>query len=529
MRKLLLISLMFFFELGITIAQEKTLDPNQPVNTQIAADTLANGTHDPAKTVYKAESGQVYAFDGTLYVDFSLVIEGSDNTWIYKQATPPVFLQTPAATVRDMFNLRAGGSITVKNILFGGLLGDDNNIIEFIQNAAGDSIIVDNCVFSDHDSHAIKVTGGAIKVSITNCIFINGVRRRLNPFGGMPVRFDGSVKDILIENNTIVNAARELGNGGNFFKSRFIELHNTYVNQQINAHEIHWYSAIQANNIFYNWSWRGRVPSTNGYEAYFTTWEYFNDVKNKLDSVSLYNGYNLMYLDPKFLNYFKTQLAADTVEQCLLWNKDVDSTIEADNNFTIGKNYWQFDPRFATPPNNLDSMLAWDMAYWITQPATAPDWRLTPSVTYDANGSPVLNWPPAFNLSYSNDTLLTAGTDGLPLGDLNWFPDKKTIYETNRAQYIAALQDSMANAKYVYIPGDSASALITSKDITAIESNVSNVPNKYYLSNNYPNPFNPSTTIEFGLPEQSNITLSVFNILGQKVLEIKTRYAGSYR
>ena len=78
--------------------------------------------------------------------------------------------------------------------------------------------------------------------------------------------------------------------------------------------------------------------------------------------------------------------------------------------------------------------------------------------------NPVLSWPPPFNLTYTNDTLLTAGTDGLPLGDLNWFPDKKAIYDANRAQYIAALRDSMLNAKYLYVPGDSASALITSRN-----------------------------------------------------------------
>ncbi|MEJ2618042.1 MAG: T9SS type A sorting domain-containing protein, partial [Ignavibacteriaceae bacterium] len=56
-----------------------------------------------------------------------------------------------------------------------------------------------------------------------------------------------------------------------------------------------------------------------------------------------------------------------------------------------------------------------------------------------------------------------------------------------------------------------------------VESYSSNIPNKYYLSNNYPNPFNPSTTIRFGLPEQSEVTLSIYNILGQKVLEVREK------
>lgn len=42
-------------------------------------------------------------------------------------------------------------------------------------------------------------------------------------------------------------------------------------------------------------------------------------------------------------------------------------------------------------------------------------------------------------------------------------------------------------------------------------------PNHYQLLNNYPNPFNPSTTISYVLPAESNVTISVYNQLGETV------------
>ena len=52
-----------------------------------------------------------------------------------------------------------------------------------------------------------------------------------------------------------------------------------------------------------------------------------------------------------------------------------------------------------------------------------------------------------------------------------------------------------------------------------IEVEVS-VPDEYVLYQNYPNPFNPSTTIEFSIPEKSEVVLSIYNSLGEKVREL---------
>ena len=56
------------------------------------------------------------------------------------------------------------------------------------------------------------------------------------------------------------------------------------------------------------------------------------------------------------------------------------------------------------------------------------------------------------------------------------------------------------------------------------------LPKVFGISSCYPNPFNPSIAIEYNLETESNIKLSVYNVLGLRVRDIENTYklAGTY-
>lgn len=86
--------------------------------------------------------------------------------------------------------------------------------------------------------------------------------------------------------------------------------------------------------------------------------------------------------------------------------------------------------------------------------------------------------------------LLTFGTDGKPIGDPRW------------------------GTNYV-----------------ALKPVVENVPEKFGLASIYPNPFNPTTTISFRLPENGFATLAIYDLRGNLISQIVNEYliAGEYR
>jgi hypothetical protein len=192
--------------------------------------------------------------------------------------------------------------------------------------------------------------------------------------------------------------------------------------------------------------------------------------------------------------------------------------------FKAGNYIKDVDPQWVNPKMYTiqDSIVNWDLPAmelnnWgfsptlVPAPASSGNWWWCDDSVYNL-GNPVV-WP-RFNGSYKNSTMLTASIEGLPLGDLNWFPAQKAIWlqhQTEIMNHILSEDTSQIN-------------------ITGIKQLSNNIPGSFSLSQNYPNPFNPSTEIQYSIPKSGLVTLRVYNMLGQEIVTLvnQKQQAGSY-
>ena len=156
-------------------------------------------------------------------------------------------------------------------------------------------------------------------------------------------------------------------------------------------------------------------------------------------------------------------------------------------------NTMNMDPEFSVV-GGVEGLVDWMTKHRAGQETTYWGW--------DPDGNRFeIQWPLPEDLSYpTTSPLYTAADGGFPVGDLNWFPDKKAEWE------------AWVSTGVSHKPG-------------------STVPVDFTLEQNYPNPFNPETTIEYHLKSSARVTLTIYNMLGQAVRRLVDgrQVAGVYR
>ena len=57
-------------------------------------------------------------------------------------------------------------------------------------------------------------------------------------------------------------------------------------------------------------------------------------------------------------------------------------------------------------------------------------------------------------------------------------------------------------------------------EVTSVNNSPEGEPKDYYLSSNYPNPFNPATKINFEIPQSGNVIIKIYDINGKEVMQL---------
>jgi hypothetical protein len=488
----------------------------------INADTTSTGARAHPNRVYALYRDSLYLIDATISVNGNINIMGASGTDV-PPVIAPAILPDNSSPVVFIGLTKKGSQASFKNIYFLNIRPDQNNPNLSTNNAIqafADSIKVttDSCYFDAIGNSALISTGAWSKFFVSDCVFRNSQNPAAWFFGSALLDEQPDVDSVVMVNNSFFyqsSYAYVITGYNSYFKFE----HNTIFLTMTNPLNIFMGTNVFIkNNIFFateapacdstemaNYYYEN-YPLVSGIISLDTAVSGLNPPGNNKTRIAAVD--NNSYFWPKFLTDFYTAYN-DTVKRTeTVGTKTVPAILYPSvwmNSFTQGlfndptgypglsaKNNVNTDPGFnATVQSQFNSALAYIIRITVPNSATNAMWQFMPpsGVLYPPT------WPLPENLSYSNTTLQTAGTDGLPLGDLNWYPSQHKQYLT---------------------------------DVKLDKG--SQIPTTFSLSNAYPNPFNPSTNIQFGIAKSENVKLVVYNILGQKITTLVNSQmkAGNY-
>ena len=495
--------------------------PPGNINEVISGDTTATGARkDPNRVYVMQQTGSLdttYFFTATInmaanFNGVTLTIIGKNNP---VTGMPPVIepfiLSDNSTPARFTENLE--GNLNLDNLYFLGKRTDglitagDDRLLDGIPQ--GSSVRINHCVFDDFTAGQgalLSYGGSGNSFYITNCEF-----RNIQSQAGFPTNiiFAEAADTLQFVNNTFY--AISFGIWGNDNLRYFQFNHNTMVGCAWMPFRIYQAdSAYISNNIFYDtYAWGLDSASIKN-----------GGLGNESPAVVVFDS--LFQFSEAPYTWTEAGRSIVVTNNAYYWQSSIDSTIAAINDTT--KNYivppaWMdshtlamfadktswpslsasnnvnADPGFSASTVNpmVAGLNMYTVARWNGTIATSPLWRQNVTNPASVFGSVAKNWaqtqgyPVPENLKYSASL---TGSDGLPLGDLNWFTG-----------------------------------------ITGVKQINNGIPATFSLNQNYPNPFNPTTNIKYNITKSGLVTLKIYNILGQEVAVLVDQYQkpGNYK
>jgi len=184
-----------------------------------------------------------------------------------------------------------------------------------------------------------------------------------------------------------------------------------------------------------------------------------------------------------------------------------------------------------------DGTVLWDT---LSIPICARKWaRERPEIISDASGGAILCWfddrtpeSEPYPLSLYDIYAQRIDLSGNILWEVNGVPVSNAangqsipkILTVDGGSAIIVWDDYRNNNHDIYAQKIYSNGTVTNVQTPEL------IPDEFVLYQNYPNPFNPSTMISYQLPVSSNVTLKVFDVLGNEIATLvnEEKPAGSY-